>query len=349
MLDVAIRVALDRLDLDVRLIVATGEVAALVGPSGAGKTTVLRAIAGLVPLAAGRVLLDGAVLENAAAGVYVPPERRGIGVVFQDGLLFPHLSVLDNVAAGLRFRGAGTKAARATARAWLDRLGVAPLAGARPGDLSGGQMQRIALARALAIEPRLLLLDEPLSALDVTTRVEVRRELRRHLRSFPGIRLLVTHDPIEALALADRLVVIEEGRIVQSGSSLDVTGRPRSRYVADFVGVNWIRGVARGAEIAVDGGGSLTVVDAADGDVFAVVHPRAVALHRERPEGSPRNVLRGTVVTADDEGTRIRVHVAVPFPLVAEVTRAAAGALGLDRGGEVWVTVKATEIATYPA
>jgi molybdate transport system ATP-binding protein len=348
-LDARIAIHFDRLALDVDLTVASGEVVALLGPNGAGKTTVLRTIAGLVPLTAGRVVLDGTILEDAATGEYVPPEGRSLGVVFQDALLFPHLTVLDNVGAGLRFRGAARTIARARAREWLERIGIADLAAAMPAALSGGQAQRVALARALATEPRVLLLDEPLSALDITTRAEVRRELRRQLASFAGIRLLVTHDPIDALALADRLVVLEQGRIVQSGSSLEVTAQPRSRYVADFVGVNWLRGVARGDEITLATGSTLTVPDVAAGDVFVVIHPRAVALHRGKPEGSPRNVLRGAIVAADDEGTRVRVRVALPFPLVAEVTRAAAAELELDRGGEVWVTVKATEITTYSA
>jgi molybdate transport system ATP-binding protein len=308
---------------------------------------VLRTIAGLAPLSAGRIVLDGTVLEDTATGEYVPPERRSLGVVFQDALLFPHLTVLDNVGAGLRFSGYSRMIARARAREWLDRVGIGDLAGAMPAVLSGGQAQRVALARALAVQPRIVLLDEPLSALDVTTRAEIRRELRRHLVSFAGIRLLVTHDPIDALALADRLVVLEQGRIVQSGSSLEVTARPRSRYVADFVGVNWLRGIAAHDEITLASGGTLTVPDVAPGAVFVVIHPRAVALHRTKPEGSPRNVLRGAVVAADDEGSRVRVRVAVPFPLVAEITRAAAAELELDRGGELWVTVKATEIATY--
>jgi molybdate transport system ATP-binding protein len=348
-LDARIAVVLDRLDLDVDLTVAAGEVVAIVGPSGAGKTTILRAIAGLVPLTAGRVALDGTVFDDTAAGIYIRPERRGLGVVFQDALLFPHLSAVDNVAAGLCFTGTSRLVARARAREWLERLGIAELAAAMPAALSGGQAQRVALARALATAPRLLLLDEPLSSLDVAARAEVRRELRRHLASFAGIRLLVTHDPIEALALADRLVVLEDGRVVQAGSSLAVTERPRSRYVADFVGVNWLRGRTHGDEILLADGGALTVPEAVPGEVFVVIHPRAVALHRRQPEGSPRNVWHGTIVAADDEGTRIRVRLALPFPLVAEVTRAAAAALEVERGGDVWATVKATEIATYPA
>lgn len=348
-LDAAIVVRFDRLTLDVAFGVANGEVVALLGPSGAGKTTVLRALAGLVPLTQGRIVLDGAVLEDAATGEYVVPERRNLGVVFQEALLFPHLSVLDNVGAGLRFTGSSRMIARARAREWLQRVGLGDLAEARPAALSGGQAQRVALARALATQPRVLLLDEPLSALDVTTRSEVRRELRRQLAAFPGIRLLVTHDPIDALALADRLIVLEDGHIVQSGSSLEVTARPRSRYVADFVGVNWLPGHAMDGAVHLVGGGTFTVPDVEIGAVFVVVHPRAVALHRQKPEGSPRNVLRGAVVAVDDEGARMRVRLTMPFPLVAEVTRAAAAELELDRGGELWVTIKATEIATYPA
>jgi molybdate transport system ATP-binding protein len=348
-LDATIGIRFDRFGLDVGLQIASGEVVALVGPSGAGKTTVLRALAGLLPLTTGRVVLDGRVLEDTATGTYVPPERRNLGVVFQDALLFPHLSVLDNVGAGLRFTGASRRSARTHARAWVERIGIAELASAMPGALSGGQAQRVALARALAIQPQVLLLDEPLSALDVTTRSDVRRELRRHLDAFGGIRLLVTHDPIDALALADRLIVLEHGQVVQSGSSLEVTAQPRSRYVADFVGVNWLQGRATGGRVDLTDGSTLTVPDVPPGAVFVVVHPRAVALHRSKPEGSPRNVLRGTLVAADDEGTRVRVRLTMPFPLVAEVTRAAAAELELDRGGELWVTIKATEISTYGA
>ncbi len=348
-LDATIRLRFERLAIDVALRIASGEVVALLGPSGAGKTSVLRAIAGLLPLTAGRIAVDGTVFEDTTTGDYVPPERRNLGVVFQEALLFPHLTVLDNVASGLRFTGSSRVIARARAREWLARIGIDELADALPAALSGGQAQRVALARALATGPRVLLLDEPLSALDVTTRADVRRELRRHLGSFEGIRLLVTHDPIDALALADRLIVLERGHVVQSGSSLEVTAEPRSRYVADFVGVNWLRGAAVDGLVTLALGGTLTVPDGVPGDVFVVIHPRAVALHRQKPEGSPRNVLRGAIVAADDEGTRVRVRLALPFPLVAEVTRAAAAELEVDRGGEVWVAVKATEITTYAA
>ena len=347
-LDAAVHVVLGTLDLRVDLRVDDGEVVAVLGPNGAGKTTLLRALAGLLPLDDGHVTLDGVVLDDAS-DTFIPPERRPVGVVFQDYLLFPHLSALENVAFGLRCRGLGLDGARGQARQWLERVGLAQQGDSKPGQLSGGQAQRVALARALAIQPRLLLLDEPLSALDIRTRAELRRELRRHLESFRGVRLLVTHDPIEAIALADRLVILEQGHVVQEGAPAMVTEQPRSQYVADLVGVNLFRGLARDGQIEVRGGGLLTVPGADGGEVFAVIHPRAVALHRHPPEGTPRNVWRGSVDRLDREGDRVRVRVDGTPAIVAEVTAAAVSALRLDAGGEVWVSVKATEITTYPA
>jgi molybdate transport system ATP-binding protein len=295
------------------------------------------------------VSLDGVVLDDTARGIHLPPERRPIGVVFQDYLLFPHLSAIENVAFGLRARGVPGREAHARAGSWLDRLGLAEHAGARPRALSGGQAQRIALARALAIDPRLLLLDEPLAALDASARGDVRRDLKRHLASFAGIRIVITHDPLEAVALADRLVILERGCVVQTGSPTEVTQRPRSRYVADLVGVNLLRGVATAGHVALTSGATLQSADGAEGEVFAVIHPRAVALHRARPEGSPRNVWRGRASALDFQGDRVRVGVEGEMAIVAEVTPAAVRELDLAEGGEVWVSVKATEITVYPA
>jgi molybdate transport system ATP-binding protein len=326
-------------------------VVALLGPNGAGKTTVLRALAGLLRLTGGRVALDGRVLEEPARRLRVPAERRPVGVVFQDYLLFPHLSVVENVAFGLRARGVRSAAARRTAQGWLERLGLPGVADASPRTLSGGQQQRVALARALATDPRLLLLDEPLAALDVSIRAEVRRDLRRHLREFAGVNLLVTHDPLEAIALADRLVVIERGRLVQVGTPAEVTERPRSGYVADLVGVNLLRGRAAGDGIELSDGGRVEAVGTWAGEVFAVIPPSAISLWRSRPDGSPRNVWRGRAAGLDLLGDRVRVRVdASPQPsLVAEVTPAAVAELGLAEGSEVWVSVKATEVRVYPA
>jgi molybdate transport system ATP-binding protein len=345
--EVAVR--LGTLDLDVSIEAAPDEIVAVLGPNGAGKSTFLRAVAGLVPLHRGRVELDGVVLEDVARRIHFPPERRPIGVVFQDYLLFPHLSALENVAFGLRARGVAAREARARAGSWLDRLGLGEHADAKPRALSGGQAQRVALARALAIDPRLLLLDEPLAALDASTRGPVRRDLRRHLASFPGIRIVITHDPLEAVALADRLVILEDGRIVQTGTPGEVTQRPRSRYVADLVGVNLLLGNSTAGQVSLPGGASLQSADDVDGEVFAVIHPRAVALHRTRPEGSPRNVWRGRASALDFQGDRVRVGVEGEMPIIAEVTPAAVSALDLAEGGEVWVSVKATEITVYPA
>jgi len=329
--------------------VATGELVVLLGPNGAGKTTLLRALAGLVPLEAGRVVLDGLVLDDAATGEHVPPERRPVGFVFQDYLLFPHLSALENVAFGLRARGLGRVEARRRAAAWLDRVGLAGHGGSRPRALSGGQAQRVALARAMVAEPRLLLLDEPLAALDATTRTALRRELRRQLASFAGTRLLVTHDPLEALALADRLVVLEDGHVTQTGGPAEVSARPRSRYIAELVGVNLYRGRADGGAIELEGGGRLVAAHDLRGEVFAAVHPHAVALHRDPPHGTPRNSWPGTAEALEVVGDRVRVRMSGTVPVVAEVTPAAANELRLADGGPVWATVKATEVTVYPA
>jgi len=343
------RLGIGAFELDVDLKVEAGEVVAVLGPNGAGKTSLLRGLAGLLPLDAGRVVLDGVVLDEPAAGVFVPSERRPIAMVFQDYLLFPHLTVLENVAFGLRSRGTSRSEATATAHRWLERVGLQTEAPRKPGSLSGGQAQRVALARALATSPSLLLLDEPMAALDASTRVDLRRDLRCHLESFRGVRLLVTHDPVEALAMADRLVILEQGRLLQSGSPAEVTQHPRSRYVADLVGVNLFRGRASHDVITLAEGGSLTAAGAGEGDVFAVVHPRTVALYRTRPDGTPRNVWEGRAVDLDLQGDRVRVQLAGAPRIVAEVTPAAVRELGLDRGDTVWIGVKATEIVVYPA
>jgi molybdate transport system ATP-binding protein len=348
-LEARVELILGQLHLDVDVAVASGELVVLLGPNGAGKTTLLRALAGLIPLDRGRVVLDGRVLEDAEGGEWVATEQRPIGFVFQDYLLFPHLSALENVAFGLRARGLPKVEARRRAAAWLERVGLAAHAGARPRALSGGQAQRVALARAMAGDPRLLLLDEPLAALDAATRTEVRRDLRRHLASFDGTRLLVTHDPLEAIALADRLVVLEEGKVTQTGTPAEVSEHPRSRYVAELVGVNLYRGQADGRSVRLVGGGTVVVADINYGEVFAAVHPHAVALHRRVPEGTPRNVWAGTADAVEVVGDRVRVQVAGPVPIVAEVTPAAAAELRLADGGQVWASVKATEVTVYPA
>jgi molybdate transport system ATP-binding protein len=335
--------------LDVELTVDDGDVVAILGPNGAGKTTLLAALAGLLALDDGVVVLDDHVLEDTLRRIRLPAASRPVGVVFQDGRLFPHLSSLENVAFGLRARGTQRADALERARTWLDRTGVGDVAASKPTALSGGQAQRVALARALALSPRLLLLDEPLAAVDASARAALRREIGRHLRNSGATRVLVTHDVVDAMALADRLVILEGGHVVQRGSPAEVRSHPRSRFAADLVGVNLFRGRARHGVVEVDGGGRIVAADAPDGDVFALIHPRTVALHRQLPEGSPRNAWPSRAEGVDLLGDRARVQVAGPVPLVAEVTPAAVEDLRLAKGGEVWATVKATEVSVYEA
>jgi molybdate transport system ATP-binding protein len=344
-LDASVAVRRGSLDLQLDLAVADGEVLAVLGPNGAGKSTLLRVLAGLLPPDGGRVSVDGTVWDDDAQ--HVPAHRRALGVVFQDALLFPHLSVGENVGFGLRTRGVRKAARHAAAASWLERVGLEGLAGSRPAQLSGGQAQRAALARALVGDPALLLLDEPLSALDARTRLVVRAELRRHLAAFEGSTVLVTHDPVDAMALADRVVVVEDGRAVQTGTPAEVSRRPRTDYVARLVGLSLLPGTGDGGVVRLDGGGEVAVAEDVHGPVFAAVRPESVALYLSRPEGSPRNVWRATLVGATPHGATVRCELAGEVPLVADVTATAFAEMGLAPGTEVWATVKASEVAVY--
>jgi molybdate transport system ATP-binding protein len=347
-LDADVALTLGAFDLDVNLQV-TDAVVAMVGPNGAGKSTLLRALAGLVPIERGRVVIDGQVVDDTAANIHIPPEDRHVGVVFQDHLLFAHLTVIENIAFGLRARHVPRAEARRRAADWLDRVGLPDIAAARPRELSGGQAQRVALARALATEPALLLLDEPLAAADTSARAELRRLLRQELRRYPGSRLLVTHDPIEAAALADELLVLEDGRVSQQGPLAEVTAHPKSAWVATMVGLNLLAGVAHDTTVALPRGETLAIPTSTSGAVFAAFRPNAVTLHRSRPDGSARNVWAGEATELYPAGDRARIRVDGPVPLVAEVTAAAVAELHLADGGQIWAAVKATEIDVYPA
>ncbi|MEU6201609.1 ABC transporter ATP-binding protein [Streptomyces sp. NPDC047061] len=334
--------------LDITLTAAPGEVVALLGPNGAGKTTALRALAGLTPLTTGHLHLDGTELDRT------PPESRPVGVVFQDYLLFPHLTALDNVAFGPRCHGATKADARTQAAAWLDRMGLADHAGVKPRRLSGGQAQRVALARALATRPRLLLLDEPLAALDARTRLDVRSQLRRHLAEFEAVAVLVTHDPLDAMVLADRLIVIEDGRVVQEGTPADIARHPRTDYIAHLVGLNLYRGRAEGHTVELETGPSntttITTTEVLAGDVFVAFPPSAVTLFRDRPTGaSARNLWRCEVVGLETHGDQIRADLTGELALAADLTTVAAAELDLHPGAPVWATVKATQTHAYPA
>ncbi len=319
--------------LDLALEVGSGETLALVGESGSGKSTTLRLIAGLARPDRGRIALGDEVWFDGDGGRDLPAWRRAVGWVPQDYALFPHLDVLGNVAFGLHAARRPGAEARRLALAALARLGVADLAARRPRELSGGQQQRVALARALVLEPRVLLLDEPLAALDLHSRRTVRGELRRLLASLPCATVYVTHDAVEAFVFGDRIAVLEDGAVRQSGPPEELLRRPRTPYVASLMGVNLYRGRlepggAPGVARLRLARGALTVVDPGDGDaeVFAVVDPREVTLSRAAPAGSAQNVLRGPV---------------------AEVTHQAAAALGLAEGVEVHAAFKATGVQVF--
>jgi molybdate transport system ATP-binding protein len=348
-LDAHIVVDLGAFRLDIVVDIAPGDVVALLGPNGAGKTTALRTLAGLQPLTAGHIRLSDRDLDRPDRRMWTPPERRPIGVVFQDYLLFPHLTALDNVAFGPRRHGVPRRQARDQAMTWLGRVGLDGYAPRKPRHLSGGQAQRVALARALALKPALLLLDEPLAALDASTRVDTRSELLRHLTDHPGATLLVTHDPLDALVLADRLVIIEHGRVVQEGDAATITAQPRTDYVARLVGLNLYRGKADGHAVHLADGFLLTTDERLDGDAFVAFRPSAVALHPHRPDGSPRNTWPATITGIQRHGDNLRIQLDGPIPVAADITPSAAAHLHLTPGQQVWAAVKATETHAYPA
>ncbi len=316
-LDAALAVA-DR--LDVTLSADPGDVVAVVGPNGAGKSTLVHALAGLTP-ASGHVRLGGADLAG------LPPQARDVGLVFQDQRLFPHLSALDNVAFGPTSRGVRKAGARAAALDWLERLGIGDLARRRPGELSGGQAQRVAIARALVTRPGLLLLDEPFAGLDVGVAAALRIELARHLADYDGITVLVTHDALDALTLATRVVVLDGGRVAQVGTPDDVAARPRTEHVARLVGLNVLR----------------------DGDRIRAFPPSAVTVSLDEPVDSTRHHWSGEVRNAAPHGDAIRLEVVGEHHLLADVTPAATRDLALAPGRRVWLSVKETAISSYDA
>ncbi|WP_157559130.1 sulfate/molybdate ABC transporter ATP-binding protein [Nocardioides sp. Soil774] len=300
--------------------VAPGETLAVIGPNGAGKSSLLHAVAGLVDVE-GHARIGGTDL------LALPVRERRVGLVFQGQLLFPHLSALDNVAFGLRSRGTARAAADAVAREWLERFGIGDLAGRKPRELSGGQAQRVAIARALATEPDVLLLDEPFTGLDVSVQMALRIELGRHLRDFPGVVLLVTHDAIDALTLADRVLVLDEGRVAQVGAPHEVAAQPRTAHVARLVGLNLV----------------------SDGDDLIAFTPDAVTVSLAEPEGSSRLHWHGPVGTLAPHGDAVRLMVHAEPDLLADVTPAAAAELELVPGREVWLSAKATAVSRYAA
>jgi molybdate transport system ATP-binding protein len=350
-LSVDIRVRRGDFEVSAAFDAAAGTTVALLGPNGGGKSSIVLTLAGLQDDVTGRVGLDGVDLSGT------PAERRPVGVVFQDLRLFPHLSAVENVAFPLRAHGTAKAEAHARSAQLLDRLGLpGERRGAKPRDLSGGEAQRVALARALIAEPRLLLLDEPTSALDVRARSQLRPLIRETLTAFAGVRVLVTHDPVEAMTMATHLIVLENGCVTQTGTPADLRDAPRSPYVAELVGLNLYAGrlepLEPGAGRLVTEHGDLVVAwpagvpaEAPIQDAIATLRPVDVVLHTSAPEGgSARNVVRGTIEAVVIEGDRARVRLAGAPPVVAEVTMGSVERLGLREGIDVWASFKAVEL-----
>jgi molybdate transport system ATP-binding protein len=353
-LEVRARTRLGTVAVDVAFDVAAGECLALAGPSGAGKTSVLRTVAGLLRPEEGRVACGEEVWLDTGAGVDRAPERRRCGYLFQEYALFGHLSAWRNVAYALHEVPRGEREAQA--RALLARFGLGAVADDRPATLSGGERQRVALARALARRPHALLLDEPLSALDVRTRASAARELAGVIREAGVPVLLVTHDFTDAARLGDRVAIMDGGRVLQEGTASALAAAPASAFVADFSGAVVLTGQARREAggvvvVALDGGGEITALAGQEGRVGVSVFPWEIALARpgDAPLDSARNHLDVEILSVTTVGTRVRVGLAAPQPLAAEISEASARELGLVRGGRAVASFKAAATRVLPA
>ncbi|MBU3705527.1 MAG: ATP-binding cassette domain-containing protein [Mycobacterium sp.] len=371
MADLHVAARCDRRRLDVSFDLADGEVLAVLGPNGAGKSSIAAIIAGLLYADSAVVRIGNRTLTDTSRGVFVPVSDRQVGLLAQDPLLFPHMSVLGNVAFAAR-RRAGRRGARHAAIRWLESLGVSDLAACTPAQLSGGQAQRVALVRALAAEPEVLVLDEPLSRLDVSAGFEVRSALRNALDAHRVPTILITHDLTDVVELADRVLVLEAGAVAEAGRTVEVLAAPRSAFGARFAGLNVVPGVVvpgvvvpgvvvpgvpHGVAVLRSGGGrdwhgmAAEPLTAGQGAV-AVFSPAAVAVHRGRPEGSPRNVVQGLVAAVEATGTAFRIRLAADpgtsIGLAADVTAEAVADLRLAAGDQVWFSVKTQAVRLYP-
>lgn len=343
-------------DVEFDVSLADGEVLAVLGPNGAGKSTLLMIIAGLLRPDTGRIELGGTVLTDTDVGTFVPAHARGVAMLSQQAMLFPHMSVAANVGYAPRCRGVSRDSARTAARHWLDAVGAADLADRKPAQLSGGQAQRVALARALAAEPALLLLDEPMAALDVTAAPAMRRLLREVLSDTHRTAIIVTHDLLDALAIADKVIVVDRGRIVESGPVREVLTTPRSEFAATIAGVNLVPGSITGPGILrTRWGADLSGISElpVGASAIALFRPAAVAVHLNAPHASPRNVIAVTITELDIHGTTVRVRGVDPRDdrtvLAADITAAAAADLDLEPGKSVYFVVKTQEVQLHPA
>lgn len=343
-----------RRGLQVAFNVAAGEVLAILGANGAGKSTTASIIAGLLTADQAMVRVGSRMLTDTARRISVPIHDRRVGVLLQDPLLFPHMSAIGNVV----FAARGQPDARPRARRWLERVGAAELADRKPAELSGGEAQRVALARALAAEPEVLLLDEPLAGLDVAAAASMRAVLRQLLTGNSRATVLITHDLLDVLALADRVVVLEAGRIAETGRVAEVLAAPRSRFGALIAGVNLVRGALVGPGVLGDPTGQnwhgITAATLPAGqDAVAVFSPASVAVFRDGPQGSPRNSVGVRVAGLEVSGGTVRVRAAEQADgtpgLAADVTPEAVADLRVTVGDQVWFTVKTQEVSLHAA
>ncbi len=338
----------DGFALDAEIRIENGSTVALIGPNGAGKSTLVAALCGLLRIDSGAIELNGVVFDDPHSGVFVGPKDRRVGVMFQDGILFPHLSVRDNVAFGLRSRGVSQDETATRVADWLDRLELRSLAGRMPAEMSGGEARRVSLARAIVTEPDLLILDEPLESLDISTRSHVRRLIASHLAEYQGPTLLITHDPTEAMLLGDELSILESGAVTHSGPPHAIRMHPKTPYAADIAGLNLAVGDALEGVVAV-GSHRLMIADRTlMGRVAVTFHPRTVSLHASQPEGSPRNTWVTEVASMEVLGSVVRIETGEPMPVTAEITPSAVSSLGLSVGSPIWVSIKATELDVQP-
>lgn len=342
--------------LDLEFSVAAGEVLAILGPNGAGKSTALHIIAGLLRPDTGTVRVGGRTLTDTSANIQVATHRRRVGLLLQDPLLFPHLNAVENVAFAPRARGVGRRESIEIAMRWLNDVGLSDVARSRPSELSGGQAQRVAIARALAAEPHVLLIDEPLAGVDIAMATAIRGALRRVVTAEGRSTVLITHDLLDVIALADQVLVLESGTVAEFGSVADVLASPRSQFGARIAGVNLVRGIVEGPGVLRSPNGTLwfgTMSDDLESgqSAVAVFLPTAVAVYRELPHGSPRNMTKTLVAEIVDAGGIVRVR-GVEQPggcagLAADITVAAAADLRLASGDEVWLSIKATEVRLH--
>jgi len=378
MLTAVLNTHLKTFHLDIEFSAGKGKTTVLLGESGAGKSTVLRLLAGLLHPERGHISLEGKTYFDSERHIIIPPQERPFGYVFQDYVLFPHLTTFENVAFGLRAQHISRRVVRERVGEALEQVHLSGYDQRTPAQLSGGQQQRVAIARALALHPQLLLLDEPLSALDVQTQREVRQELRNLLSNAGITTVMVTHQYLEALLFGYHILVLEQGHVIQQGSHRDLLQYPRSSYVAELVGMNFFRGRVLSCEASAmctiqlqnNGRPGIEVSAALEEKVqklpetgdeaFVLVDPRSITLYQTLPDSSARNVFQGTIVQLLNLGTpfgkdsehsgRVRVSMrvdeSVPL-LTAEVTEASAGRMELNEGKVMFATFKATEARAY--